>query len=94
MKNAKKLLKNCYFEPLIRSSFIFFIRLYQIHFSAFLGGACRFDPSCSRYAEQALKTFSLKQAIPLIVKRVIRCRPFSTFGWDPIPTTDSNSKVT
>ena len=47
-------------------------------------GSCRFIPSCTQYAEQALEAFPLYKAIILILKRVLRCHPFSKGGFDPV----------
>lgn len=50
-----------------------------------LGGGCRFQPTCSRYAIEALKTFPLHRALWLIVRRVGRCHPWGGEGYDPLP---------
>ncbi len=47
--------------------------------------SCRFHPSCSVYAIQALDRYPLRRAIPLILKRVARCHPFHPGGFDPLP---------
>jgi hypothetical protein len=61
------------------------IRFYQLLLSPFLGGSCRFYPTCSHYAVDALKTHDLATAIILIVKRLLKCHPFGNFGDDPVP---------
>lgn len=50
-----------------------------------LGGCCRFQPSCSEYANEALKIHPVHSATYLIVTRIIKCRPGSTWGFDPVP---------
>ncbi|MCC5845211.1 MAG: membrane protein insertion efficiency factor YidD [Verrucomicrobia bacterium] len=50
-----------------------------------LGGGCRFQPTCSRYAIEALKTYPLHRALWLIVRRVGRCHPWGGEGYDPVP---------
>ena len=45
---------------------------------------CRFEPSCSVYAKDALSRRTFFAAAALIVKRLLRCRPFSAFGYDPV----------
>ena len=50
-----------------------------------LGCGCRFQPTCSRYAIQALKTHPLHRALWLIIKRVGRCHPWGGQGYDPVP---------
>ncbi|HTM46606.1 MAG TPA: membrane protein insertion efficiency factor YidD [Polyangiaceae bacterium] len=61
------------------------IRLYQLLISPLLGGQCRFEPSCSRYAQQSIERFGAFRGSFLAIKRVLRCHPFSTPGFDPPP---------
>ncbi len=46
---------------------------------------CRFIPSCSEYAKQAVVKYGTMRGIQLIIKRILRCNPFGSFGYDPIP---------
>jgi putative membrane protein insertion efficiency factor len=64
---------------------ILLVRLYRACFSGLLPRACRFEPSCSAYAEEALSRRPLFPAIYLIVRRVLRCHPFHPGGYDPVP---------
>ena len=48
-------------------------------------GSCRFEPSCSHYAQEAANKFSLFKALYLIFRRIIKCHPFSQGGYDPLP---------
>ena len=61
------------------------IRLYQRGISRFLPQVCRFQPTCSSYAIQALETHGFLRGGWLAVKRVCRCHPFSAGGADPVP---------
>ena len=61
------------------------IRAYQATLSHFMGGACRFEPSCSNYAIEALQVHGALKGSWLTVKRLIRCRPFGPSGYDPVP---------
>jgi len=61
------------------------LSLYQICLSPLLGNRCRFYPSCSEYAKQALRTHPLPNALWFISKRLLRCQPYSTGGVDPVP---------
>ncbi|MFZ0522175.1 MAG: membrane protein insertion efficiency factor YidD [Candidatus Acidiferrales bacterium] len=61
------------------------VRFYQIFFSPFLGGACKFCPSCSRYAQEAIEMHGARRGAWLAVKRLGRCRPFTKGGFDPVP---------
>jgi len=47
--------------------------------------ACRFVPSCSEYALEALQVFGARRGVPLVLRRLVRCRPGGPFGFDPVP---------
>ncbi len=64
---------------------IAFVRLYQLTLSYFLGGHCRFQPSCSNYALEALRTHGAWKGALHSVRRVSRCHPFHPGGYDPPP---------
>jgi putative membrane protein insertion efficiency factor len=72
-------------QKLLSTLLLLLISFYRFVLSPFLGGACRFEPSCSVYAEEALKTHSPGAALSLIIKRVLSCRPGGRFGLDPVP---------
>ena len=61
------------------------VRLYRITLSPVLPRACRFHPSCSAYAEEALRRHPFHRAVPLILTRILRCHPFHPGGYDPVP---------
>ena len=65
--------------------FIVIIRLYQRFLSPLLGPRCRFSPSCSTYAIEALACHGLGRGVGLTVWRLLRCHPFSAGGYDPVP---------
>lgn len=65
--------------------FIFLIRLYQKYISPLKPPSCRFTPTCSNYAIQALKEWGLIIGCALTVWRILRCNPFSKGGHDPVP---------
>ncbi|MDX2175011.1 MAG: membrane protein insertion efficiency factor YidD [Candidatus Sumerlaeia bacterium] len=58
---------------------------YRRRLSWLLGGQCRFVPTCSCYAEEALQTKRLPLAVWLIVWRLLRCQPLCKGGFDPVP---------
>ncbi len=62
-----------------------FVRFYQIFLSPFLGGACKFYPSCSNYAQEAIAKHGAKRGGMLALKRLGRCRPFTQGGVDLVP---------
>lgn len=68
------------------------IRLYQLLLSSFLGGHCRFEPSCSHYSIQAFQTHSFISATRLTIKRIFRCHPFGSYGYDPVPKNPNQNK--
>lgn len=61
------------------------VYIYRLVLSPILGGACRYSPSCSEYAIEAFHTHSAPEAISLTIKRILRCRPGASFGYDPVP---------
>jgi putative membrane protein insertion efficiency factor len=61
------------------------IRLYQIALSPLLGGACRHHPSCSAYAREAVERHGVRRGVPLALRRLARCHPFGSSGYDPVP---------
>jgi putative membrane protein insertion efficiency factor len=61
------------------------IRIYQWTVSPLLGPACRFHPSCSHYALEAIDRFGVLRGGWLTVKRVGRCHPWHPGGFDPVP---------
>lgn len=61
------------------------IRLYQIAISPLFGQHCRYYPSCSEYARQAILSFGILKGLWLALKRISRCHPWRPGGYDPIP---------
>ncbi len=61
------------------------VQLYQFAVSPLLGPACRFEPSCSHYATEALEKFGLVRGCWLAGRRIARCHPFAKSGYDPVP---------
>ncbi|MDZ7314546.1 MAG: membrane protein insertion efficiency factor YidD [candidate division KSB1 bacterium] len=63
---------------------IFFIKLYKLLISPLLPHSCRYYPSCSTYAVEALKKYGLFKGTVKATYRIIRCNPFSKGGYDPV----------
>ena len=61
------------------------VRLYQILIAPLLGANCRFQPSCSQYAIDALKKYGFFRGSWMAAKRIFRCHPFHPGGYDPVP---------
>jgi hypothetical protein len=71
---------------------LFALRCYKAYLSLLFAGSCRFEPTCSQYAYQAIERFGLLRGIWLGSKRLARCHPFSgKFGCDPIPDEFANN---
>jgi uncharacterized protein len=72
---------------------LFALRCYQSYLSVLFAGACRFEPTCSQYAYQAIERFGVLRGIWLGMKRLARCHPFSAkFGYDPVPENPSEAQ--
>ena len=61
------------------------IRLYQMAVSPYFSGNCRHTPSCSYYAIEAIDKFGTFKGVRLAARRLVRCRPLGTSGYDPVP---------
>ncbi|MFY9691384.1 MAG: membrane protein insertion efficiency factor YidD [Candidatus Acidiferrales bacterium] len=61
------------------------LRLYMLLLAPFTGGACKFYPSCSNYAYEAVSRHGARRGSVLTIKRLLRCRPFTQGGFDPVP---------
>lgn len=65
------------------------VRGYQLFVSPFLGGSCRFQPTCSAYAIGALRTHGALRGTGLALRRLSACHPLGRSGFDPVPELDS-----
>ena len=65
---------------------LFALRSYKAYLSVLFAGTCRFEPTCSQYAYQAIERFGVLRGVWIGSKRLARCHPFSgKFGLDPVP---------
>jgi putative membrane protein insertion efficiency factor len=69
----------------MRFVFLFFIRLYKLCLSPLLPAACRFTPTCSDYARDAIAANGAVKGGMLAAKRIFRCHPWGKSGFDPVP---------
>ena len=61
------------------------VRFYQLTFSSLMGRSCRFQPTCSEYARQALEIHGIAKGSWLTLKRLLKCHPWGKSGYDPVP---------
>ena len=61
------------------------IRFYQVAISPYTPPSCRFTPTCSEYARQALKKYGPIKGLALAIWRILRCNPWGGSGYDPVP---------
>lgn len=69
----------------MRQLLLWGLRGYKRWISPWLPRACRFEPTCSEYMYQAIKKKGVLRGLFLGIKRLLRCHPFSTGGFDPVP---------
>ena len=77
----------------MRTVALFLIRLYQRALSPRLAPACRYEPSCSHYAYTAIERHGLLRGGWLAVRRLVRCRPGGSGGYDPVPDSRTHRRL-
>lgn len=68
--------------------FIALIWAYRVTLSPFIGGQCRYEPTCSRYGLEAYLEHGPIRGTWLTMRRVLRCHPFARGGYDPVPPAE------
>ncbi|BAY51582.1 hypothetical protein NIES2134_108270 [Thermostichus vulcanus NIES-2134] len=71
----------------LSKALIVLIRIYQRWISPLFLPTCRYTPSCSAYAVEAIARFGAVKGTYLAIRRILRCHPFAVGGYDPVPTT-------
>lgn len=71
--------------------FVLLIRLYRVTLSPFIGGQCRYEPTCSVYGLEAYRLHGPIRGTRLTLLRILRCHPFVKGGYDPVPIPDGDS---
>ena len=69
------------------------VRAYQFLLSPHMGNCCRFEPSCSNYSIEALRTHGAWRGLWLTARRMLRCRPFGPSGYDPVPMREKGCRL-
>jgi hypothetical protein len=69
----------------VRTIAVFLITLYQKLISPHLPPSCRYVPTCSQYAKEAIEKHGIARGASLAVRRILRCHPFHAGGYDPVP---------
>ncbi|MDQ8038979.1 MAG: membrane protein insertion efficiency factor YidD [Rickettsiella sp.] len=70
---------------LLQKSLIFLLQVYRYLISPLMGYSCRFYPSCSKYAQLAIEQYGSYLGLCMTIKRLLRCHPWHTGGYDPVP---------
>ncbi len=70
---------------MMKKIFLMLIRFYQLCISPYLGPHCRFTPTCSQYAFEAIQKYGPFKGGYLGIRRILKCHPFHKGGYDPVP---------
>ena len=72
---------------------IFLIRGYQLFVSPLFVGHCRYHPTCSQYAANAIDIHGVMKGISLTIKRIVKCQPWGSWGFDPVPPASTKHEI-
>ena len=70
---------------MLKKTALFLIRVYRNCISPYKPTCCRFVPSCSAYAYEAIKKYGFCKGLYLSIRRILKCHPFHKGGYDPVP---------
>lgn len=85
-RNIDYFRKNFFLKKVILQFLVLLIKLYQMLISPLLGPSkCRYIPTCSDYAKEALQKHGIGKGLWLSAKRILRCAPWGGHGFDPVP---------
>lgn len=77
-------------KKVLIAPFLFLIKVYQTVISPFTPASCRYQPTCSHYAKEALEVHGFLKGGWLALKRIFSCHPWGGKGFDPVPEKDDN----
>lgn len=83
--NAPSVASPGHLRRLGANGLLLLIDLYRVTLAPLIGGFCRYEPSCSRYAEEAVRRHGARRGAELAVRRLLRCHPLRAGGYDPVP---------
>ena len=78
-------------KKILISPLLFLIKIYQTFISPLTPATCRFQPTCSHYAKEALEMHGFWKGGGLALKRIFSCHPWGKSGYDPVPTKDDKN---
>ncbi|WP_026753315.1 membrane protein insertion efficiency factor YidD [Sediminibacter sp. Hel_I_10] len=76
-------------QKILTYPFVLLIKLYQVLISSWTPASCRFVPTCSSYAKEALEVHGLIKGGGLAIKRIFSCHPWGGSGYDPVPKKEN-----
>lgn len=77
----------------MRIALLTLIRIYRLALSPWLGRRCRYEPTCSAYAAEAIERHGAMRGVWLTARRLARCHPWGAAGYDPVPEAASRANA-
>lgn len=78
---------------MLRRFSLWLISFYQNYLSPLKGPTCRFYPTCSIYAAEAIRRYGFRTGWILAIRRILKCHPWNSGGYDPLPDFHENKKI-
>lgn len=77
----------------VREVWLLPVKFYRLCISPMLPPSCRYTPTCSQYAIEAVRTHGILRGTWLAIRRILRCHPWGGYGYDPVPPKKSHGKT-